>query len=81
MRHAPHAGLTPLDPIPPPLGDVGARALRPSAVSLYDNPARQSSRDREAGLAVTPRSASSRSANSGMVMSGVACTAAIRNGS
>jgi hypothetical protein len=56
----------------------GGRTLRPRAVFLYVIPAAQSRRESEEGSALTPRSAKSRSASSGMVMSCTASTTAIR---
>ena len=79
MRRHAHEGQAPRNPESPRLFHISAFLLRrQQRFFLYVNPARQSSRDREAGLVFTPRSASSRAASSGMVMSGRFSTCAIK---
>jgi len=61
---------------------LGLVAFQQVADAVEIDPAAlgQGDRESEAGWPVTPRSASSRAANSGIVMSGAASTAAIREG-
>lgn len=75
MRFLAHPRQSPPDPFVTPLGDVGAALLGGlQCFFLNRSPCRISNRDRLAGAAFVPVSASRAVASSGMVMSRLAAT-------